>query len=70
MAPLAALLSVADHAGADETDPIETRLAAAAAYLHLRDFSPHQALELRLETARAEAAQAEAEAAQADRTQS
>ena len=30
----------------------EARLAAAAAYLRLRDFSPLQALELRLETAR------------------
>jgi len=59
LAPLAAFLSVADHAGADDTDPIETRLAAAAAYLHLRDFSPHQALELRLEAAQEEAAQAD-----------
>ena len=37
-------------------DPIERRLAAAAAFLRLRDFSPMQALELRLEAARAETA--------------
>jgi len=54
LAPLAAFLAVADHAGADPADPIETRLAAAAAYLRLRDFSPLQALELRLEAARGE----------------
>ena len=33
------------------TDPVETRLAAAAAYLRLRDFAPSQALELRLDAA-------------------
>ena len=33
-------------------DPVESRLAAAAAHLMLRDFSPLQALELRLEAAR------------------
>ena len=32
---------------------VERRLASAAAYLRLRDFSPMQALELRLEAARA-----------------
>jgi glutamate formiminotransferase len=52
LAPLAALLSVAERAGANPADPREDRLAAAAAYLRLRDFSPLQALELRLETAR------------------
>ena len=52
LAPLAALLAVADRAGADPGEPRETRLAAAASYLRLRDFSPLQALELRLETAR------------------
>jgi glutamate formiminotransferase len=52
LAPLAAFLDVADHAGADPTAPIETRLAAAAEFLKLRDFSPLQALELRLEAAR------------------
>ena len=52
LAPLAAFLDVAGHAGASEADPIEDRLAAAAEYLRLRDFSPLQALELRLEAAR------------------
>jgi len=52
LAPVAALLAVADRAGADPSEAREARLAAAAAYLRLRDFSPLQALELRLETAR------------------
>jgi glutamate formiminotransferase len=53
LAPLAAFLAVADRADAPTEDPIERRLATAAAYLRLRDFSPMQALELRLEAARA-----------------
>ncbi len=53
LAPLAALLAVGDRAGAPGEDSIERRLAGAAAYLRLRDFSPMQALELRLEAARA-----------------
>jgi glutamate formiminotransferase len=53
LAPLAAFLAVADRAGSPSEDPIERRLAAAATYLRLRDFSPMQALELRLEAARA-----------------
>ncbi|MFL5778632.1 MAG: glutamate formimidoyltransferase [Chloroflexota bacterium] len=53
LAPLAALLAVADRAGAAVDDPVESRLAAGAAYLRLRDFSPLQALELRLDAARA-----------------
>lgn len=52
LAPLAAFLAVADHAEAPADAPVEARLAAAAAYLRLRDFSPDQALELRLEAAR------------------
>jgi glutamate formiminotransferase len=52
LAPLAALLDVADHAGVDRSLPVEERLARAAAFLKLRDFSPLQALELRLEAAR------------------
>jgi glutamate formiminotransferase len=52
LAPLASFLAVADHAGAPTEDPVETRLAAAATFLKLRDFSPLQALELRLEAAR------------------
>jgi glutamate formiminotransferase / 5-formyltetrahydrofolate cyclo-ligase len=53
LAPLASFVAVADHAGAPRDDPIEGRLATAAAYLRLRDFSPLQALELRLDAARA-----------------
>ena len=53
LAPLAAFLAVADRAGSATEDPIERRLAAAAGFLRLRDFSPMQALELRLEAARA-----------------
>lgn len=56
LAPLAAFLDVADHDGAPSDAPIEERLAAAARFLKLRDFSPLQALELRLEAARAGAA--------------
>jgi glutamate formiminotransferase / 5-formyltetrahydrofolate cyclo-ligase len=52
LAPLAAFLEVADHAEAPPDGPIDERLAAAAAFLRLRDFSPLQALELRLEAAR------------------
>ena len=52
LAPLAALLAVADRAGAPGEHTIERRLAIAAAFLRLRDFSPMQALELRLEAAR------------------
>lgn len=52
LAPLAAFLDVADHAGAPTGAPVEDRLAAAAAFLRLRDFNALQALELRLEAAR------------------
>ena len=52
LAPLASLLDVADRAGADPDSPLEGRLRAGATYLRLRDFSPTQALELRLEKAR------------------
>ena len=52
LAPVAAFLAVADHVDSPLTAPIEERLAAAAAFLRLRDFSPLQALELRLEAAR------------------
>ena len=49
LAPLAALLDVADRAGAPVDQPVEKRLAAGAAFIKLRDFTPLQALELRLE---------------------
>jgi glutamate formiminotransferase len=52
LAPVAAFLDVADRAGASPDDPVDARLAAAAGFLRLRDFSPLQALELRLEAAR------------------
>lgn len=51
LAPLAAFLDVADHADAPADAPVEDRLAAAASFLKLRDFSPQQALELRLAAA-------------------
>jgi len=51
LAPLAAFVDVAEHAGSPPDAPIEERLAAAAAFLSLRDFSPLMALELRLAAA-------------------
>ena len=53
LAPLAALMDVADHAGADRGAPVEARFAAAADYLRLRDPDPAMALELRLAAAQA-----------------
>jgi glutamate formiminotransferase / 5-formyltetrahydrofolate cyclo-ligase len=52
LAPIAAFLDVADHLGVPADEPVEARLGAAAAFLRLRDFSPLQALELRLAAAR------------------
>jgi glutamate formiminotransferase / 5-formyltetrahydrofolate cyclo-ligase len=52
LAPLAAFLDVADHAGAPADAPVEQRLAAAADAIKLRDFNPLMALELRLADAR------------------
>jgi glutamate formiminotransferase len=49
LAPLASLLDVADHAGVLATRSTTERLAGAADFLKLRDFSPMQALELRLD---------------------
>jgi glutamate formiminotransferase / 5-formyltetrahydrofolate cyclo-ligase len=48
LAPLAALLDVADHAGVEPGLPAEERLRGGAAWLRLRDFDPTMALELRL----------------------
>jgi glutamate formiminotransferase / 5-formyltetrahydrofolate cyclo-ligase len=56
LAPEAAFLDVADHAGAPPEASVEERLAAASAFLRLRDFSPLQALELRLAAAESGAA--------------
>jgi glutamate formiminotransferase len=52
LAPLESLLDVAGHCGISEDLSETERLAGAAAYLKLRDFSPLQALEVRLEAAR------------------
>jgi len=51
LAPLAAFLDIADHVDAPRDAVVEDRLAAAARYIKLRDFSPLQALELRLAAA-------------------
>ena len=53
LAPLAAFLDVAGHAGADPEAPVERRFADAARFLQLRDPDPAMALELRLAAARA-----------------
>jgi glutamate formiminotransferase len=52
LAPTGALLDVADHAGISQNHSQAERLAGAAEFLKLRDFSPLQALELRLEAVR------------------
>jgi glutamate formiminotransferase len=49
LAPQASFLAVADHAGAAADAPLEERLAGAARYLQLRDYTPMQILELRLD---------------------
>jgi glutamate formiminotransferase len=51
LVPLAALLAVADHAGAEPGLPVEDRLRGAAAWLRARDFRPDVALEVRLGSA-------------------
>jgi len=51
LAPVDALLDVADHARFDPSASVEDRLAAAAEAIRLRAFSPLQALELRLAAA-------------------
>ena len=52
LAPIDALLDVADHAGLPARLPELERLEGAAGFLKLRDFSPMQALERRLEAVR------------------
>ncbi len=52
LAPLAAFMGVADHAGVPPDAPAPVRLAAAAGAIRLRDFTPQMALELRLAAAR------------------
>jgi glutamate formiminotransferase len=52
LAPLAAFMDTAVHAGADPEAPVEVRFAAAARFLRLRDARPSMALELRLASVR------------------
>ena len=51
LAPQASFEAIADHAGLAD-GPIDARLAVAADYIRLRDYSPMQILERRLEAAR------------------
>lgn len=53
LAPLAAFMDVADHAGAPAGGTVTDRFAAAASYLRLMHADPLMALELRLDAARA-----------------
>lgn len=48
LAPLRALLDVADHAGLAAEMAVEERMSAAASWLRIRDFHPDSALELRM----------------------
>ncbi len=67
LAPLAALMDVADHAGADREAPVEARFAVAADYLRLRDPDPAMALELRLAAAQSAVAAGSASRSAAER---
>jgi glutamate formiminotransferase len=53
LAPLAAFMDVAAHAGVPADAPVAERFGAAAQAIRLRDADPMMALELRLEAARA-----------------
>jgi len=53
LAPLAALVAVADHLEIPTELPVEGRLEEAADWLRIRDFEPSMALELRLAAAEA-----------------
>lgn len=53
LAPLAALMAVADHAGVDGSLSTERRITEGAAWLQVRDFDTAMALELRLASMRA-----------------
>jgi glutamate formiminotransferase / 5-formyltetrahydrofolate cyclo-ligase len=52
LAPIDSFLDVADHIGVAGNLPREERLAAAADWLKVRDWTPQMMLELRLEAAR------------------
>jgi glutamate formiminotransferase len=51
LAPVAAFVEVAEHAGLAPGGSLEERIAAAADWLQIRDFEPGRALELRLAAA-------------------
>jgi hypothetical protein len=51
LAPLAALVDVADRTDVPGDLPVEERLTQAARVLRMRDFDPSRALELRLAAA-------------------
>ena len=53
LAPVAALVDVADHVGVDSAVAVEERITQAAKWLRMRDFDPSMALELRLAAAQA-----------------
>ena len=53
LAPLAAFMDVAEHAGAAVDAPVETKFGVAAGAIRLRDPDPMMALELRLAAAEA-----------------
>ena len=53
LAPVAALMEVADHIGVGSFHPIERRLGEAAAWLRIRRFHASMALEVRLAKVRA-----------------
>ena len=55
LAPVAALLDVADHVGVDSAEEPQERITEAARWLRIRDFDPSMALELRLAAAQAAA---------------
>ena len=61
LAPQASFEAIADHTGATGGS-LDARLAAAADYIRLRDYSPMQILERRLEAARHSADPASADA--------
>jgi hypothetical protein len=48
LAPVAALMDVADHIGVAPDQSTEHRILEAARWLRIRDFEPTMALELRL----------------------
>jgi hypothetical protein len=66
LAPLAAFMDIAAHAGAPSEAPVEEQFATAGAAIRLRDADPMMALELRLAAARGASATAGLRGAAAD----